>query len=76
MYSDILGEVEKDPWLSAKEDHQQKLENLRGKKKWQFLCMDDEDDIEAERVYCDVKNLQEEKTFKFYYRRDFDDFLS
>lgn len=39
------------------------------------MCMDDEIDIEAEKVYCDIKNLQEEKTFHYYYKKSQDEFL-
>ena len=35
---------------------------------------EDEDDIEAERIYCDVKNFYSEKFFNLYFQKDIDDY--
>lgn len=43
--------------------HLDKLEEYRSTKKWQKACQDDQDDIEADQIISDIKNLNQEKHF-------------
>ena len=64
--------LDKDTWERTYTSHTEKLAMHRGQKPWQAPCMDDQDDLEAERIMSDVKNLEEEKQFYLYYQRQID----
>ena len=74
VYSDIDEEgVKTEHWEHAQYAHQEKVERFKRQKKFEAFLQDDEDDFDAEKVYCDVKNLGEEKQFNTYFNH-FDDF--
>ena len=52
--------------IGARDCHLDMLRKYRGKKKWELEVMEDEVDDEADGVYADLKNLQEEKQFYLY----------
>lgn len=62
VYSDLV-EVTNQEWEHALNAHNEKKEAFNRLRKYESYLLDDEDDIDAERVYCDIKNLQQEKFF-------------
>ena len=66
--------IDKTSWQLSDEAHKNKLARYRDKKPYEYLCMEDEDDEEAERVYCDTKNLEQEKFFNLYHQNKYDEF--
>lgn len=71
--SDILGQVETDAWNESRKQHLDKLEKHRSLKKYQALLEDDEEDVEAEKIMSDIRNLRNEKYFNIYFNFN-DDF--
>ena len=47
--------------VDAFESHNMLLEKYRNKKRWELDVMEDEIDDEGDRIYADIKNLQEEE---------------
>ena len=69
VFSDVACQevpIDYSEWNSAHRGHQSLLEKYRGKKSWQLACMEDEIDDEGDRIYADLKNLEEEKQFYLY----------
>lgn len=62
VYSDLVECTHKE-WLHAENAHEDKKNAFVKQRKYESYLQDDEDDVDAERVYCDIKNLQQEKFF-------------
>ena len=62
MYSDaayaLPPGVDKHSWHLSDDAHKNKLARYRNRKAYEYACIEDEDDEEAERIYCDTKNLE------------------
>ena len=59
--------VERKQWEAAQDFHEDKLEMFSNENKpWQRACQEDDFDVEAEKIYSDVKNLHFEKYFNDY----------
>lgn len=43
-------------WEFAQNAHYDKVAALQKQKNWETFCQDDEDDYDAERILCDIKN--------------------
>ena len=67
VWGDAAGAVDVKSWNYAKEVHEEKLAKSRQTKEYQSWCAADEEDIEAERVVSDIKNLYGEVYFNVYF---------
>jgi hypothetical protein len=67
VFSDITGNVVTQDWELSKNGHHEKLGKYRVMKKYQKCLEDDEDDVEAEKVMSDIRNLNNEKFFNIYF---------
>ena len=63
VWTDIVGTIEKKEWMEAQRVHVDKLNEYRNTKKWIKTCQEDQDDIEADQIISDIKNLNHEKYF-------------
>lgn len=54
-------------WNHAREVHEEKLARARQTKEYQTWCGNDEEDIEAEKIISDIKNLSAEVYFNVYF---------
>ena len=72
VYSDVAGGVKRSWFAKAKADHADKLETFRRAKGYQTWLNDDEEDVEAEKVYHDINSLFKEKMFNVYFQDDMD----
>lgn len=66
--------IDKNSWQISDDAHKNKLARCRKRKPYEYACAEDEDDEEAERVYCDTKNLEEERFFNLYSYRKYDEY--
>ena len=62
-----MGQVAAKEWEQAQNVHSYKVSVLRQQKKYERWLQEDEDDIEGEKVYSDIKNLVQEKYFNVYF---------
>ena len=70
VYSDVAGGVKASWFAKAKADHADKLETFRRAKGYQTWLNDDEEDVEAEKVYHDINSQFKEKMFNVYFHED------
>lgn len=66
-YADAAGNVTVKAWNHAREVHEEKLARARQTKEYQSWCGNDEEDIEAEKIISDIKNLSSEVYFNIYF---------
>jgi hypothetical protein len=62
--------VSTEAWTRSREAHLNKLRKYREQKDYQIFIEEDEDDIEAEKVYSSIKNLHSEKFYHHYFYAD------
>jgi hypothetical protein len=66
-FGEVVGQVAAKEWEQAQNVHSYKVSVLRQQKKYERWLQEDEDDIEGEKVYSDIKNLMQEKYFNVYF---------
>ena len=66
-FGEVVGQVAAKEWEQAQNVHSYKVSVLRQQKKYERWLQEDEDDIEGEKVYSDIKNLVQEKYFNVYF---------
>ena len=62
--------VERKEYDNAFDFHKEVLKRHRNQKKWQVACMEDDLDLEADRIMSDINNLEEEKQFYLNYQKN------
>ena len=71
-YADAAGNVTVKAWNHAREVHEEKLAKARQTKEYQFWCANDEEDIDAEKIISDIKNLKDEVYFNVVFSEEID----
>jgi hypothetical protein len=60
-------------WEHAKNAHLEKLAKFRRQKKYESWLQDDEDDVDGERILCDIRSFNLESPFNVYFNH-FDEY--
>jgi len=62
-------------WEFAENGHEEKLNKYRRMKDFEKCLEDDEEDVEADKIMSNIRNLESEKFFNIYFNH-FDEFDS